>query len=134
MGKFDTEIDLTSHNSIRECLRYAKLIGLSNDEQDLIKYSNRLLGQYIREQLQFFPNSMWVLITYILSATNLLDSIIIRNEMPIEEMPSVQLTALFAETEEKNKKCKDEIRANMIKAARLEIGNHALENCSVPSS
>ena len=103
MGKFDTEIDLTSHNSIRECLRYAKFIGLSNDEQDLIKYSNRLLGQYIREQLQFFPISTRVLITYILSAANLLDSIIIRNEMPIEEMPSVQLTALFAETEEKNK-------------------------------
>ena len=37
MGKFHTEIDLTTRGSIRDSLRYAKLIGNSNREDDLKK-------------------------------------------------------------------------------------------------
>ena len=35
MGEFDTETDLILHPSLRESLIYAKLIGNSNDEEDL---------------------------------------------------------------------------------------------------
>ena len=34
LGRFRTEIDLTMQPSIRESLRYAKLIGRSNDDAD----------------------------------------------------------------------------------------------------
>ena len=57
MGCFATEIDLIMHLSLRESLRYAKLIGPSNDPSDLQDYSNKLLYHYIEEQLQYFPNS-----------------------------------------------------------------------------
>ena len=47
-----TEIDLTMHPTIRESLRYAKLIGPSDDQEELEKYSNELLHLWIKEQLQ----------------------------------------------------------------------------------
>ena len=35
LGKFDTEIDLTLHSTIRESLHYAQLIGPSDEPEDL---------------------------------------------------------------------------------------------------
>ena len=55
LGRFTTEIDLTMQPSIRESLRYATLIGPSNDEEDLQRYSDQLLYLWIKEQLQYFP-------------------------------------------------------------------------------
>ena len=55
LGRFATEIDLTMQPTIRESLRYAKLIGPSNDKDELEKYSNQLLHLWIKEQLQYFP-------------------------------------------------------------------------------
>ena len=43
MGGFETEYDLMSQCSIKESMRYAKLIGPIDDEQSLQNYSNRLL-------------------------------------------------------------------------------------------
>ena len=55
MGQFETEIDLILHQSLRESLRYAHLIGPLDDEQSLRKYSQELLKRFIEEQLMFFP-------------------------------------------------------------------------------
>ena len=51
LGRFATEIDLTMQPTIRDSLRYAKLIGPSNDQDELEKYSNELLHLWIKEQL-----------------------------------------------------------------------------------
>ena len=40
LGRFATEIDLTMQPTIRESLRYAKLIEPSNDKDELEKYDN----------------------------------------------------------------------------------------------
>jgi len=44
MGRFATEIDLTLHQSIRECFRYAKMIGPENDEDSLTSYTKTMIS------------------------------------------------------------------------------------------
>ena len=46
---FSTEIDPLLHERIRELLRYAKLIGQSNDTQSLRQYTNDLLSLFVTE-------------------------------------------------------------------------------------
>ena len=96
MGYFSTEIDLTLHE-----IRYAKLIGTKNDIESLQDYSNNLLRRFIEEQLVFFPNSKRVIDGWIITAGELLDEIIVHNNTPISNMPPVQQTAIFADSDEK---------------------------------
>ena len=88
------------HDTIRESFRYAKLIGPSNDPSDIQASSDRLLYRYIEDQLQYFPNSKRVLTEWITIAGDLFDSVILRNEISISDMPPVQLSSLFGSTEE----------------------------------
>ena len=89
LGHFDTEYDLILHRSIRESLRYAKLIGLSDDEDLLRIYSKKLLCSYIENQLVYFPNSTKVTDSWIMTAKDLLDNVIIRDKIKITDMPPV---------------------------------------------
>ena len=95
MGRFSTEIDLTMQQSIWNSLRYAKLIGPSNNEDDLKQYSNRLLDLWIEEQLQYFLIGRRILSEWIVIAGALFDSIVIKNELAITQMPVIQLTFLL---------------------------------------
>ena len=61
MGRFETEIDIFLHPTMRECFRYCGLIGQSDDRDDLLDYVNALTKTYIVEQLQYFPNSKRVI-------------------------------------------------------------------------
>ena len=74
-GQFDTEINLVLHNNLRESLRYCKLIGLSDNLDDLPKDCDSLLALYINEQLQFLSNSQRVLSQWIITASKLLERI-----------------------------------------------------------
>ena len=51
MGRFSTEIDLTTHATLRESLRHCQLMGPSDDPVYLEEYSNCLLRRFITEQL-----------------------------------------------------------------------------------
>ena len=88
------------HDSIRKSFRYAKLIGSSNDPSDLQVYSDNLLYRYIEDQLKYFPNSKRVLTEWITITGDLFDSVILRNEISISDMPPVQLSSLFGSSEE----------------------------------
>ena len=77
LGSFDTEIDLTLHNSIRDSLRYAKLIGPSDNPEDLASYSNDLMTRHFKEQIVTFSNSKNVLQSWIVQAAELFDSVIL---------------------------------------------------------
>jgi len=70
LGRFSTEIDLSLHGTIRERLRYAKLIGPNNDEDSLQRYSNELCEKYIKEQVRYYPNSMNMIQSYPFAATH----------------------------------------------------------------
>ena len=94
MGEFDTELDFLLHPTLRESLRYCNLIGPLEDEVSLQNYSYQLQKRYIQEQLQYFPNSRNILDRWIITACDFFDGIIIRNEMPIVDLPPAHLTSL----------------------------------------
>lgn len=96
IGFFSTEIDLIHHSSLHDSLRYAKLIGSSNDKDSLQSYSNDLLIKFIFEQLVYFPNYLRLIFHFIRAAADLFDSIIVRDEIPISDMPLVQIKSLFS--------------------------------------
>jgi hypothetical protein len=87
LGEFDTEHDLNLQGSLRESLRYCKLIGLSNTSEALKEYSNTLLARYIKEQLQYFPNGNTVTDTWIVNAKRIFDDVIIHDRISYTDMP-----------------------------------------------
>ena len=133
MGKFETEIDLKMHHSIRDSFRYAQLIGPYNDEESLQGYSNALLEKWIISQLQYFPNALRTLSSWIVVAGNLFDQVIVKDELPISEMPPVQLSTLFGNDEEAIKNHIKERKEILIKAIVEEIGEVTVQTCQVPS-
>jgi predicted GIY-YIG superfamily endonuclease len=133
LGRFETEIDLTTHATIRDCFRYAKLIGDSDNPDDLENYSNELLLNYIKHQVIYFPNSKRVIDSWIIAAGDLFDSVIIRDEIPICNIPPVQLSTLFCDVEASNQSFSKDIKSNIIDAALKELGEDTIVQCNIPS-
>ena len=79
MGRFSTKNDLIMHNIIRDSLRYSKLTGTSDDPEDLEEYSNQLLVRYTKEQLICVLNMRRVLNSWIITAGEICDSVIIND-------------------------------------------------------
>ena len=53
-----------------------------------------MLKNYIEKQLVYFPNSFKVLDKWIITSGDIFDSVIIRNEIPITDMPPSHQTSL----------------------------------------
>ena len=121
-GRFETEVDLTLHASLRECLRYAKLIGNDNDYDSLITYTNDLMYVYIMEEVIEYSYSYETIGKLIVEAYRLLFEIIVHDHMPISDMPQTSLQAInekqAKELEEYWKSSKEEL----IKTAYHELG------------
>jgi predicted GIY-YIG superfamily endonuclease len=132
MGQFETEIDLKMHHSIRDSFRYAKLIGHENDEESLQRYSDELLEKWIVSQMQYFPNALRTLASWVVVAGNLFDQVIVKDELPISEMPPVQLSTLFGNNEDAIKDHIKERKEVLINAIVEEIGQTTIERCQVP--
>ena len=131
LGHFSTELDLILHPSIRESLRYAKLIGPNNDDESLQRYSNELLSLFISEQLIYFPNTRQLIDSWIISAGELFDEVIIHDRIPISNMPPVQQTTLFSSIEEKKVEYVRSAKIEVVSAALCEL-NDAKDRCSIP--
>ena len=95
MGHFETEVDILIHENLRECLRYCKLIGENKNEESLKLYADNLTKRYIIEQVQYFPNSKRAIDHWIITANNLFRAIIVRDEVPITEIPPVSYRIYF---------------------------------------
>ena len=128
MGRFKTEIEMTVHQSLKECLRQAKLIGPLDDEASLKQYSNDLLQRYIKEQLKYFSNNRRVIMHWIEVAGEVFDSVILKDEIPMTEMPPVQLTSILAIREEAELMMLKEMKSKLTKAGLKEIGDHSSFN------
>jgi hypothetical protein len=132
LGKFDTEIDLLLQPSLRMSFRYAKLIGPSDDANDLQAYSDALLKLFIKEQIKFYPRSLRVLDDWIITAAELFDNVILHNNIPITEMPAVQFTSIFSNMDESIKNFRNETKNKVIDAAFKELGE-AVNRCNIPT-
>ena len=133
MGKFETEIDLITHQDLRGSLKYCHLIGNNTDEESLLQYANDLTRKWIIEQVQYFPNSQRVIDFWIITAYQLFCDVIVKNELPITEMPPVLLSTLLSQQQADMIEHKRTIKLNLIDAAFNEIGEDGLERCMVPS-
>ena len=133
MGHFSTEIDLTLNETLRESFRYANLIGPLDDEESLQQYSNELLRKFIEEQLIYFPNSKRIIDSWIITAGELLDEIIVHDCIPINNMPAVQQSTLYASTEEECLNYIQTIKEKVIKSAMSELKEESIQRCSIPS-
>ena len=47
LGRYETEMDLVRHASLRDAFRYAKLIGNNNDEESLLQYNDNIFVWFI---------------------------------------------------------------------------------------
>ena len=117
LGEFDTELDLILHPTLRDSLRYSKLIGENNDEDSLQSYSNNLMKKFILEKLQYYPNRLNICGDWIVTASQIFDSIIINNEIPITDMPPVYQTALNLSKDEEVLKSWSMMETNFLGAA-----------------
>lgn len=122
LGRFNTERELLLHADIRECFRHAQLIGESNDPDDLQRYSNELLKRFILEQMVYYSNSRRVIADWMVLAGEVFDSVILRNEMMITDMPSVQLSQIWGKRTEEQRNFIQEERMRVLDAALQEIG------------
>ena len=109
------------------------MIGPSDDPDDLTTYSNDLMRRYFKEQIVTFPNSKYVLQSWIVQAAELFDSVIIDNELTISDLPAVQQSELFKEINDKNSEFLDRVKPNVIDASLKELGQATIENCNVPT-
>ena len=132
-GEFETEIDILLHNSLRESFRYCKLIGPNDDEESLKHYANQLTKRYIEEQVQYFPNTQRVIDFWIITAHKLFYRIIVDDELPISDIPSVQLSSFVSDQIEEILEMAKTTKENLIDAAFREIGLNALMMCNVPT-
>ena len=131
LGRYETEIDLVRHASLRDAFRYAKLIGNNNDEESLLKHSDNIFVRFIEEQLVYFPNSRQIIDTWIQSTGELLDEVIINDNIPITEMPSVQLTSILKSVDEKCVSVVNKLKKEVVSSALKELDGSS-EACNIP--
>ena len=123
MGQFDTEYDLNLQQSLRESLRYAGLIGQSNNSDDLKTYSNKLLYRYITEQLVYFPNGSSITDKWIVNAKHIFDDIIIFDQISHTELPPLLQTEVLRQKNELIEKLYSDFHLGIVNAAFQEMKN-----------
>ena len=100
LGEYDTELDLRFQSTIRESLSAVGLIGNSTDADDLKGYSIQLVKRTVEDVLSVQPVSLRRLDDYIVKAKILFDSVIVRNEIPVHDLPPCILTELLDRKDE----------------------------------
>ena len=133
MGRFETVLDLTLHENLREVLRYARLIEGKNDKDSLIMYAKQLTQKFIEEQLVSFPNAYRVLDTYINLAAQWFDVVIFHDLMPIVDLPPFLQSNLNTSIEQKIVNHWKSTKRAFVEAALTEIGSHSVELNNIPS-
>ena len=101
VGRYSTEIDLLKHSTLRESFRYAKLIGSREDDDSLEMYASEVFLIFIVEQLIYYPNSRFLIDSWIITSAQLFNDIILYNLIPITDMPPVQQTTSMRLRDEK---------------------------------
>ena len=120
---YNTEVALLTKPSLRDSMTYAKLIGDSCDPDDLQQYFDSLLQLFITKQLKSYPCSYSQMVRYVNLAGELFNSIIVRNEIPITNMPPSLQTSLDSIYEDSIRIILEDMKSTLIHAAFTEIGD-----------
>ena len=87
LGKYVTEMDVLKNASPRVCLQKARLIGMEENDESRQQYANDLLRKYILEQVVFYPNSLRKADGFIVNASRIFETIILKDEFIANEIP-----------------------------------------------
>ena len=132
MGRYKTERELLLQNNLKDCFAESKLVGTENDINHLEQYSNIMMNKFFKCQLVWYPNGQRIIDGWIIQSGDIFDSVIIKNEIPMLDMPAVQLSALLLEKDNVFEQFQDDLKKEMIKAAIREVGD-AFYKCNIPS-
>ena len=120
MGRFITERDIWMHASIKDAFVKAGLVIPDNTGRVLMSQVDFLLNYWIEDQLRYYPVGSKKMDEYIVAADDILKSVLIHDEMPINELPPVMYTSLVQETDElileNLKQCKESLVDATLKA------------------
>ena len=96
IGEFETELDIRMQSSLRKSLAKVGLIGDDFDDPSrLQEYCNKLLRITIEQVLSVQPFSLRRLDDCVVKAKMLFEAVIIRDEIPVHDLPPCLLTELL---------------------------------------
>ena len=95
LGKYETELDIRMQPSIRHSLVKVKLIGNETTDEALELYSNQLVEMVVTKVLSVQPISLRRLDDFVIMSKRLFDSVLLRNEIPIFDIPPCTLTEML---------------------------------------
>ena len=97
LGEFCTELDFKAEPSMKAALAKTKLIPSENldDEEALRAYSTALMRRVVNEILPYQPLTMKKVDEFIVAAKNLIDSVLLKDAVPITDLPPSILTELL---------------------------------------
>ena len=91
---------------------------VSEDENECLEiYTNNMIQIFIEEQVQYFPDSQRVIYFWMITASEILRSVIVEDKLPISYMTSVQMSPLMASIEEDMLEYRRVINSNVIDTA-----------------
>ena len=77
------------------------MIGISNNEENLIQYSKKIIiNLFIRKKLKFFGNEIGVIDYFIVFSRDLFNSVMIENNIPMTEISPMQFSILLIDYDE----------------------------------
>jgi hypothetical protein len=123
MGEIGTEMDLKYASSMKESLAIAKLIPQEHldDEERLKEYSNRLLRRIVDEIVPLQPIAMGAMQDFIMTAKQLLDSVLLHDTIPMTDLPPSILTELLNEKEKDMKNVWEEAKSLQVDAMMANL-------------
>ena len=101
MGRFETEINLIMHQTIREYIQYCSLIGIRDDEDSLIEYAYSLTRNYIIEEVQYYSNSRRVVDLWVITATELFTELLLKMNSQYLKCPQFNCALLWLRKKKK---------------------------------
>ena len=108
-------------------------MGSSRDPDALTTYSSNLMLRYFKDQIVTFPNSKYVLQSWIIQAFELFYSVIIDNELTTSDLPVVQQSILFNEINAKNHAFLRDVKSKVIDVAHKNLGPDTIKNSKIPT-
>jgi len=119
-GQFETELDLIAHPTVRAAFQAANLIDDTSPES-LEQSITELICRFVVEQLAYYPVGTRTWDNYLIYAATVFEEAILRNTIPIHEMPACLYTHIQTQATDKLKLRLADLREASLRAAYNEL-------------